>query len=154
MWWTKFLLLYFYKKKILDQKNYEYKFSKIQACFSKSVLGLTACQAPGILDMCESLLWLVIISVFNWIKWVKCSSKYHEDEVTLQPIFFLHKMTESMSYKYIMRLSKEIFIIFILYYMYIFQSISLFIILLYFLILKWYLFKHQGVSISIKRDLL
>lgn len=149
MWWTKFLLLYFYKKKILDQKNYEYKFSKKQACFSKSV-----CQAPGILDMCESLLWLVIISFFNWIKWVKCSSKYHEDEVTLQPVFFLHKMTESMSYKYIMRLSKEIFIIFILYYMYIFQSISLFIILLYFLILKWYLFKHQGVSISIKRDLL
>jgi hypothetical protein len=67
--------------------------------------------------------------------------------------FFFYKRTRLTSYKYTMRPSKQRFIIFIFYYIYIFRA-SLSRILLYFLFLKKYLFKHRRVSISTKRDFL
>jgi hypothetical protein len=58
-----------------------------------------------------------------------------------------------MGYKYTMRPSNQKFTIFILYCIYIFRA-SLSKILLYFLSLKRYLFKHRKVSTFIKENLL
>jgi hypothetical protein len=58
-----------------------------------------------------------------------------------------------MGYKNTMRLLEQRFTIFILYYIYIFRA-SLSRILLYFLYLKRYLFKHQSVPTFTKDDFL
>jgi hypothetical protein len=62
-------------------------------------------------------------------------------------------MTKLMSYKYMMRSSKQRFTIFIIYCIYIFKA-SLYRIFLYFIFLKIYLFKHRRVLISIKENFL
>jgi hypothetical protein len=58
-----------------------------------------------------------------------------------------------MSYKYTMRPSEQKFTNFIMYCIYI-SRVYLSIIYLYFFSLKRYLFKHQRVFTSTKRDLL
>jgi len=63
------------------------------------------------------------------------------------------KKTRLIGYKYIMISSNQRFTIFLIYCIYIFKA-SFFRILLYFFSLKRYLFKHQIVHTSTRKDLL
>jgi len=84
----------------------------------------------------------------GYLFFIKC----YQVKITLQTLLFTKK-TRFMGYKYIMRPSKQRFIAFILYCIYIFRA-SLSRIFLYFFSPKRYLFKHRRVLTSTKKDFL